>query len=664
MASHAGHRADIDGLRGLAILSVVLYHASASLMPGGYIGVDIFFVLSGYLITGILLKDLAAGQFSLRRFYARRIRRIYPALLTVLATCLIAGALLLLPSEYAMLGKHTGTSTLFTTNIVLWEEAGYFDTVSDFKPLLHLWSLAVEEQFYIVWPLLLWCAWRFRHVLLLLVGLFALSLLASIVLTPWKPSMSFYLPPSRFWELMAGGLLAYAELKHRFTEWSPQMRAALSTFGLLAIGVALVWFTKASPYPGWRAMFPVFGTVAILAAGKPAMLNRTLFASAPMVALGNISYPLYLWHWPLLAFVRILHGEEGTPLARGGAVALAVILAWLTTRYIERPIRFGSLRHSSRTIVVLFVGMLLVGAAGYCVKGGHGLTQWRGLNSQRLKDLSDSTGFKATKVACGIEHKADWCVKSREGAPDAVVYGDSHADHLFPGLADDTTHNWLLLGQSACPPLKDIKVTVEEADTCREKNEDALRIITGTPSIRTVALSALGPYYMGDTSFTPEHRGKMEAKYRKLESTHADEAGLSKAELYRAGLNRTISALEKAGKKVVLVVDIPELNFMPENCLERPLQLLPPKCSIIKEQFDARAQSYHAMIATLAKAHPNMRVFDGSAYFCDETECHAGTTEMLYYRDSHHLSLRGSRMLMGHFVVWLNGKEPPPKKGM
>lgn len=513
--SAAPHRLDIDGLRGVAILGVLLYHAMPGLLPGGFIGVDIFFVISGYLITGIVLADAAAGQFSLRRFYANRIRRIFPALLTVLISSLIIGWFILLPDEYSALGKHTIASTAFISNFTLWKEAGYFDMAADFKPLLHLWSLSVEEQFYLIWPPLLLAVWRRNiHVNRTLTTLTALSLAASIIFTTPYPVASFYLPSARFWQLMAGGLLAYGQWKGKTTPASA--RSLLAWLGVLLILLAAVSFSKANIYPGWRSVLPVMGTVALIAAGTQSWVNHRLLCHPLPVTLGLISYPLYLWHWPLLAFTRITAGGESGITQRIMAVVTAALLAWLTMRYIERPIRFGRLRHSSRTIAILIAGLVAVGAVGYGIKIGGGFPRTRGIESVRLEDLARINDFSSGRFPCAAALHGDlldWCATSQPGAPDAAVYGDSHADHLFPGLVHDGRHNWLLIGQSSCPPLIDIHAyAVGRPSACIKKNSLALAGIINTASIHTVLLASLGAYYVMNESFAPDHQGKNDAK--------------------------------------------------------------------------------------------------------------------------------------------------------
>jgi peptidoglycan/LPS O-acetylase OafA/YrhL len=655
------HRHDIDGLRAIAVLCVLAYHASASLLSGGFIGVDVFFVISGYLITRILLSEMDSGHLSIGLFYARRVRRILPALITVLITCAGMGWLLLLPSEYTALGKHITAGAGFFSNIALWKESGYFDSNAELKPLLHLWSLAVEEQFYLIWPLLLWLLSRARvnlhHALL---ALCVVSFGASVLLAEHHQVASFFLLHTRMWELALGGLIAHHE-RSRSTAHRPILSPhLLSVLGIALITIAATSLSKFELYPSWRAAVPVLGTAAILIAGHGAWVNRTLLSSKAMVAIGLISYPLYLWHWPLLSFARITEGGEPSVAIRAGAIALSFLLAWLTTRFIERPIRFGTWRHSPRVIALLLVALVAVGLLGEAIRRSHGFAASRPFDA-RLSDLAKPDAFRNSKPACPSAWNLSdlsWCVTARDGAPTAAIFGESHADHLFAGLTRDMRHNWLLIGHSSCPPLVDIGArSLGRPEECRDKNARALATLIAAPNIRTVVLASLGPYYMGDTSVTPDHIGKNAAENFIMESTRAEEAGLSKAALFERGLERTIVALQQAGKRVVLFVDVPELDFMPERCLDRPMRLFATattkQCSIEKARVTARTQEYRAVLKKLAQRHPNVRIFDPTAYLCDADTCYAGTAEMLYYRDSHHLSQRGSEMLMQHFSAWL-----------
>jgi peptidoglycan/LPS O-acetylase OafA/YrhL len=375
---HPTYRSDIDGLRAVAVLSVVIFHAFPQILPGGFIGVDVFFVISGFLISTILYSNLEAGRFSIFDFYGRRIRRIFPALILVMAACYALGWFVLLPDEYAQLGKHMAGGAGFVQNFVLWSESGYFDNSAETKPLLHLWSLGIEEQFYIVWPILLWIGYRFRLNLLSITVLIAIiSFVLNIrgINVTKDLIATFYSPQTRFWELLIGAIAAYltlypseklkaffsyvltnAKSAFKVLVWSKpkvmQMKSdpgsgsanwanIYSVVGLIILLLGMALINKHRAFPGWWALMPTIGSVLLIIAGPKAIINRTLLSSKLMVGIGLISYPLYLWHWVILSFLRIMQGEVPLWWHRAIAILVAVVLSILTYKFIEKPIRFG-----------------------------------------------------------------------------------------------------------------------------------------------------------------------------------------------------------------------------------------------------------------------------------------------------------------------------------
>ena len=327
------YRADIDGIRSVAVLSVVLFHAFPKLVPGGFAGVDAFFVISGYLITSIIVTDLDAGCFRFTEFYKRRVRRLFPALVVVLAVTLALGFWLSLPQQLASLAKNTIASTLFSANLMLLSETGYFDIDASLKPLLHLWSLGVEEQFYLIWPIALSLTpRRFRLALMVLVmiGSFALN----VALIGRYPDATFYLPFTRMWELMAGAILLRASISNGVA------REILSVAALVGTCLIVGYYGRKTPFPGWAALAPVAVTgAALLAQGS--FLSRLLLSNPAAVFIGRISYPLYLWHWPLLVFGKAYPLRALALPELVGLVLLAFVLAWLTYELIEAPVRSG-----------------------------------------------------------------------------------------------------------------------------------------------------------------------------------------------------------------------------------------------------------------------------------------------------------------------------------
>lgn len=395
MSEHAPHllhpkyRPDIDGLRAIAVMSVIGFHAFPSLFQGGFIGVDIFFVISGFLISGIIFENLDKGEFTFSEFYARRIRRIFPALLLVMGACLIFGWFSLLTDEFKQLGKHAAGGASFISNFLLWQESGYFDNSAETKPLLHLWSLAIEEQFYIIWPLLLWFTWKRKFnflaiTLLIAAGSFYLNISNVLI----DPVATFYSPLTRFWELMCGGLLAWiayyktetiSNLKKIADNLSlfsvlrdkeaatPKALVNLSAFtGTTLLAIGFLTITKDSHFPGMWALAPVIGATLLIFAGPEAWINKKLLSTKLLVWLGLISYPLYLWHWPLLSFARIVENDIPSRSVRIGAVFISIVLAWLTMKYVEKPFRYGN--HKIRLkVITLCALMVALGFSGLLV---------------------------------------------------------------------------------------------------------------------------------------------------------------------------------------------------------------------------------------------------------------------------------------------------------
>jgi peptidoglycan/LPS O-acetylase OafA/YrhL len=358
--THPKYRPDIDGLRAVAILAVVLFHAFPKIMPGGFIGVDIFFVISGFLISTIIFSSLERDRFSLSEFYARRIRRIFPALILVLVSCLVLGWFVLSSDQYKQLGKHAAAGAGFIQNFVLLSESGNFSNTAKIKLLVHLWSLAIEEQFYIFWPLLLLFVWKRHYNFLRVTALIAaISFAVNIYLIQTgQLKAAFMLPFSRFWELMLGSVLAYIVL-HR-PQFIEKHKDAQSFLGFALIIAGLLLLNKGRDFPGWWALLPTLGAYFIISASPASWLNEKLLSSKLMVWIGLISYPLYLWHWPIFMIENILFSEQHIA-NRIVSIAIAVLLAWLTYKFLEMSIRVMG---KSLRVTFILLG-LLVSVAGF-----------------------------------------------------------------------------------------------------------------------------------------------------------------------------------------------------------------------------------------------------------------------------------------------------------
>ncbi|HEX5738468.1 MAG TPA: acyltransferase family protein [Hydrogenophaga sp.] len=493
---HADYRADIDGLRAIAVVAVVIHHAFPQLLAGGFVGVDIFFVISGYLISTIILQGLQTGRFSFAGFYVRRVKRIFPALVLVLATTMVMGWFRLIPTDYIELGKHLLGGATFVSNFVLWQEAGYFDAASHSKPLLHLWSLAIEEQFYLLWPLSLYLLHRWRlSAMRSIAVILVLSFGVNLNLVWEHPTAAFFNPAARVWELMLGSLLAAVHLHpagwrgflgHTTTEHSQATASGASVMAwtgalLLVLGFALVDPQRA--FPGAWALLPTLGTVLLIAAGPNTYLNRTLLASKPMVWVGLISYPLYLWHWPLLTFAHLRAGETPAWTTQLTWVAVSVLLAWLTYRLIEKPVRFGQFNRRAVT-AALCTAMVGVAAAGTTIQQREGFDD---RYPPAVRELMTKGGTKAViqgwrRNDCMLDFRVpasqykDFCIEKKR--PLIFLWGDSHAGSLYPGfkaLQESGEYDFGIgeRGGAGCPPV----LGVETRPLCKSLNDNAIEAI-------------------------------------------------------------------------------------------------------------------------------------------------------------------------------------------
>jgi peptidoglycan/LPS O-acetylase OafA/YrhL len=488
------YRPDIDGLRAIAVLSVVGYHAFPRAVHGGFTGVDVFFVISGFLISGLIYHDLQRGRFGFKRFYARRFRRIFPALIVVLTGCLAYGWFALAPDEYRELGKQAAAGAGFSSNFLQWSQSGYFDQKATAKPLLHLWSLGVEEQFYFAWPIIIVMAYgRSRSLLYACCGLVVASFIASVALTQSSPSAAFYLPVTRFWELLLGAILAYYSTIQPGAQAmngnpSRVFREALAWLGLLLIVTAFFLIDKDRAFPGWWALLPTLGTAMIIAAPR-AWVNRTILSSRPLVFIGLISYPLYLWHWVLLTFARIANDDEEIPRSwRLLAIAAASLLAWLTYLLVEKPIRFGGNRDAiPRVLVGSMAACGLAGGLVYFTDGGafRFPAQIRALAAFHYDSERDFYERAYRGGTCFIGPKETFsrigpqCVDKPDGeSPLLVLWGDSHAASLYPGLRAAQQKGQFRIAQftaSACPPLIDLQSARRR--NCKSFNDSVIQQI-------------------------------------------------------------------------------------------------------------------------------------------------------------------------------------------
>jgi len=640
-ASHLAYRPDIDGLRAVAVLAVVLFHAFPGWLRGGFVGVDVFFVISGFLISSILLRELQGGSFTFAGFYARRARRIFPALILVMASCLAFGWVALFPDEYAQLGKHIVGGAGFVANLFYWAQVGYFDTAAETKPLLHLWSLGIEEQFYIVWPVVLLLAWKRRMNLLLVVAVLALvSFLFNVGGVARYASATFYSPASRAWELLLGaglsclharasGLAPGAAL--RLPRLSPNLLAWTGA-ALLAAGLGFI--TREHRFPGWPALLPAVGALLIIGAGPGAWFNRVVLSNRVLVWVGLISYPLYLWHWPLLAFAQIVESRVPAPEIRAAAVLLAIVLAWLTWRLVERPLR------SRKSVVAVLVALMLACAgAGSIIYLKDGLPARQAIqdslaNVRALVVVEDQPKAAACKARYGFASIYQYCAMSDVAKdPTVVLIGDSHAYHMLFGLSkfyEERGDNLLLL--STRFPYWGL---VSDGNPYQDVTQAMLEKALSMETVKTVVISTHLRFYT-----SPEAQTVVDAA------------------------RETFRRFLAAGKHVIFVRDVPSLGFDPRSCIKRAgvaSSATRMPCAITRAEWDLQMEHHDQVVARLAKEFPQVEWFDSAAPLCDERHCHAMIDGRLMYRDENHLSHEGDLLIGRHFAEHIKRQAAPPR---
>ena len=651
--SHPKYRPDIDGLRALAVLSVVAFHAFPAWMKGGFIGVDVFFIISGFLISTIIFENLDRDTFSFIEFYTRRVKRIFPALLVVLIASYAFGWFALLADEYKQLGKHIAAGAGFVSNLVLWGEAGYFDNLAETKPLLHLWSLGIEEQFYIFWPFVLWFAWKKNFNLLTLTFIVAfVSFYLNLVGIKKDVVAAFYSPQTRFWELLCGSLLAWFALykKNAFTNYKLRVDGwpakviyretieadgkALSNVVSFAGSLLLVFgfwrITKGESFPGKWAVIPVLGAALIILAGPKAWINRKILSNKIAVWFGLISFPLYLWHWPLLSFARIVESEMPSRNIRIAAVVLSVVLAGLTHKLVERPVRLG--KNSKVKVIVLVILMTIVGCVGYNTYLRDDL-KFRDAEKTVKINRFDFPYKESCEAITGEVYDDDWCnvgVKINI-IPTHVILGDSFSNTYSPMLKayarTDNSFSFFQFGRGECPSLLDYGPSY-----CRLITNKSYEYVKGNPQVRTIVMASNWPVYYNEKEF---HWGKH------VESKDA----------FIAAFEKTVKAYKALGKNVVVLL-APPVGSNPKSCIVRPIRLTVKKsCTLSKAQALANDGDYRDYLITFL-GDVGVKYFDPFKYFCDEAECKIVSDGKIFSADGGHMSIFG-----GEYLIQSGGEE-------
>ncbi|MET0319652.1 MAG: acyltransferase family protein [Duganella sp.] len=653
------YRPDIDGLRGIAVLVVVLFHAGIPFLGGGFVGVDVFFVISGYLICSIIHREIAQDRFSFAEFYARRARRILPALVAVLLASSVTALLVMSSAELRDFANSVVATVAAVANIYFWKTLNYFSAAAEFKPLTMTWSLAVEEQFYVFFPVLLLILRRLQWRAMPAVAvLTALSLAASVYLLQRNPTTAFFLLPSRAWEMGVGAMLAIGY--RPVTQWveaRPRaLRETLAVLGLAMLAVAIFGYDHSTAFPGVAALLPVLGTALLIATGS-SVVNRRLLSGRPLVFIGLVSYSWYLWHWPMLSFAR-LSSDQNLPLATTATIAtLSFVVAVLSWRYIEVPFRTSTMptrpllwRYAATSVAVVAIAGVMI--------AGKGLPQ-------RLPDnyvaLENSMVNPADPCLANYRQSrpdvSAHCVATR--GPALALIGDSHAAALAPAvraLAASQGLGYVQLTKMSCPTLAGVTRYMANHPghdrECADFNRTALETIGANPAIETVVMTGFWS--------APLDEGQQGQRYARDEAGAgpATTAAQSRANLAQ-GLRDTVTTLQAAGKRVVVLKDVPMFDFDPPRALAMAyipgrralaalLQLSPhtERYEVDQRNVLNRQDITDTYVDAAGLGMAHVTVLNPWQALCTHNRCSIGADQQLYYFDNQHVSASGAARIV------------------
>ncbi|OYU10978.1 MAG: acyltransferase [Comamonadaceae bacterium PBBC1] len=653
------YRREIDGLRALAVLPVILFHAGVDAFSGGFVGVDVFFVISGYLITGIIISELAKGNFSLINFYERRARRILPALFLVMLVCLPFSWFLLLPHDLKDFSDSLLAVPLYISNILFWTESGYFDTTAELKPLLHTWSLAVEEQYYLCFPLFLMSIWRFglRWVLLLMGGM----VIAGLAYAEWaslaKPAVAFYLLPSRSWELLLGGLAAFYVLSEHYQAKSHFLSEIASALGMCCVLFSVFYFSKATPFPGFYALIPTVGAVLIILYGTHDTIVGQLLGQKLIVNMGLVSYSAYLWHQPLFAFAR--HQSINNPDQYILLIlsALSIGLAYLSWRFIETPFRNKTWISRKKLFLFVLMGSLFfmgLGLAGIAYKGFKTRFNYPEKFEAQFKlqdhrkNCDNGQGHQSGDVP--------FCTYGSENnsKPNMVIFGDSHSAAIHPvfeKLAHEQGFTFAHHGLGGCIPLINVDVLKGNWDrgVCKKVSESQYEYVKKN-KIKTVILVARWSYYTQG-----EYEKDMKGYF--LSSDSLDDIGREKSRsVFKNEFLRTVESYEKLGAQVIVLLQVPQQKSEPRKIYSKILMLNEPDNKktqdaildySVMESDHLKLQAFNREFFYSIQQRSRLTFVNPDAAYCHDGRCALGTSEYSFYQDLDHLNALGALELEG-----------------
>ncbi len=655
-ASAAGvetYRPDIDGLRALAVLLVVFFHAGFGGVTGGFVGVDIFFVISGYLITGIIVRELDGGYFSFASFYARRIKRICPALFALLGLCAVAALFILIPDDLRIFGRSIVSTVLFHSNWHFYKQVGYFDGPAIEKPLLHTWSLAIEEQFYLIWPAAVFALHRtFRRATLpyVILAILILSLAAGQFVLGQNQSAVFYLLPYRAWELLLGAYIAVAP----FPSFSRLTLNLTGLAGFASIAYAASAFSTSTPFPGLNALFPCAGaTMLILAGTQHQTLSRTILSFNPLRFVGKISYSLYLIHWPMFSFVHLV--LDGTPsfAARLVIIAASLALATLSFRYVETPARHATLRFStlfqvaaSAAAALIICGIIYHSTNGIPARAPKGVQI--AFSAKQDEDAATDCRTDATPSlggqACPIGASA------QDMQYDFIVWGDSHARRLlsaFAGQAGSRGLAGLVISLSSCPPfINEDRVS----EKCKNTNTNIQLWIEKQKKLKIVFLAGFWSAYTDMGVLTvPQYEG--------LDiPTGGTGQGKYAAQI---GIRDTFSFLRSIKLEFAIVEDVPWVSVSVPHCAARARMFgrSDERCFVFpRPEVEIKAKQASSILQAVSHRW-GIPIVETVHAFCEVDTCRTERDGVIFYSDDNHLNREGARYLGARLdIPWPGAK--------
>ena len=673
------YRREIDGLRALAVMPVLLFHAGFQSFSGGYIGVDIFFVISGYLITSIIINELHAGTFSILKFYERRARRILPALFLVMFISLPFAWLWMSPTGLHDFFKSVVAVSLFLSNILFWKEAGYFATANELKPLLHTWSLAVEEQYYVLFPLFLMLAWRFGQ--RRIISLLFVAALASLAASEWAltryTSASFYLLPTRGWELLIGALAAFYLFSNTNTNEKPSHLHLVSSqvasfFGLLLIIFGVFAYDKFTPFPGVNALLPIIGAVLIVLFANTQTFVGKLLGSKWLVGIGLISYSTYLWHQPLFSFVRYGSIQEPSKLVYLLLILLSLLLAYLTWKFVETPFRNKNIVKRKQIFWFGLIGSLFfiaVGLVGVYNKGFEkrfnmpaSLSSSFGL-TQRADECFDKPNlYQNDDWLCNLGIKSGGVnpantVTANATKPAFVAFGDSHSKSLFDAFNEAALQanvHAVYSGTSYCAPLLGIYILrADQAQVgCHLVNQRVFDYVKANQIKKVFLIGRWSVYTDGgyDGAEATWIGVTMDGKREKALSRVAFEAGLKQTVAAYASIGVQLSIVEQVPQQMLGVKDLYYKIYASSNPDDQKKVSESIRELSVSKQQHLQLQSF---VSPLFKRHAQagqLNLINFDDIFCDTEKCLIGSNEYSYYFDNNHLTTAGGRMVVDELV--------------